>query len=75
MDPVRVSKFITPTTWPLIVAGIAIVALVIRFRNLGQRPKNYPPGPPTIPILGTFVVARTPAHLPESRIFTDMFCR
>ncbi|KAK1782024.1 cytochrome P450 [Copromyces sp. CBS 386.78] len=37
------------TTYLPIVVGIA---LLIRLLMVGRRPKNYPPGPPTIPILG-----------------------
>jgi hypothetical protein len=31
---------------------LATIAIVIRLLFVGRRPKNYPPGPPTIPILG-----------------------
>lgn len=37
------------TTYLPIVVGIA---LLIRLLMVGRRPKNFPPGPPTIPILG-----------------------
>ncbi|UQC86444.1 cytochrome P450 [Colletotrichum lupini] len=33
---------------PLAILGIAIFKL----RNVGRRPKNYPPGPPTLPLIG-----------------------
>lgn len=33
---------------PLIIVAI----IVYRLRNVGRRPKNYPPGPPTLPIIG-----------------------
>lgn len=33
---------------PLLI--IAIIAF--QLRNVGRRPKNYPPGPPTMPIIG-----------------------
>ncbi|KAK1623551.1 cytochrome P450 [Colletotrichum phormii] len=32
---------------------LAIVAFaVFKLRNVGRRPKNYPPGPPTLPLIG-----------------------
>lgn len=31
---------------------LALVAGFIRLLFIGRRPKNYPPGPPTLPILG-----------------------
>ncbi|KAJ0312229.1 hypothetical protein COL516b_001301 [Colletotrichum fioriniae] len=33
---------------PLAILGIA----VFKLRNVGRRPKNYPPGPPTLPLIG-----------------------
>ncbi|KAK5116824.1 hypothetical protein LTR85_009084 [Meristemomyces frigidus] len=35
-----------------IALGLCLTVLLIRFRKLGSRPKNLPPGPPTLPILG-----------------------
>ncbi|KAK2607111.1 hypothetical protein N8I77_005815 [Diaporthe amygdali] len=29
-----------------------IITIIFRLRNVGRRPKNYPPGPPTLPIIG-----------------------
>ncbi|KAL1890728.1 hypothetical protein Sste5346_008053 [Sporothrix stenoceras] len=39
---------------PLVKTSILllVVAAVVRLLMVGRRPKNYPPGPPTIPILG-----------------------
>jgi hypothetical protein len=34
-------------------AGVIIfIAILSRVLMIGRRPKNYPPGPPTLPILG-----------------------
>lgn len=36
-----------------LVLGAAIAVVMIpRILLIGRRPKNYPPGPPTLPILG-----------------------
>ncbi|PKS08389.1 hypothetical protein jhhlp_005333 [Lomentospora prolificans] len=35
-----------------LVIGVVVVGLVARLLMVGRRPKNYPPGPPTLPILG-----------------------
>jgi hypothetical protein len=36
-----------------IIALVAIAAYVfIRILSFGKRPKGYPPGPPTLPLLG-----------------------
>lgn len=41
-----------PSCWAYAgLAALAILALAASLR-VGQRPKDYPPGPPTIPILG-----------------------
>lgn len=35
------------------IASLAIVFVVLwKLSKIGRRPKNYPPGPPTIPFLG-----------------------
>lgn len=35
------------------IVGAAIAVLFLsRVLRIGRRPKNYPPGPPTLPILG-----------------------
>ncbi|KAK1725113.1 cytochrome P450 [Colletotrichum acutatum] len=37
----------------LFLIPLAIVAFAIfKLRNVGRRPKNYPPGPPTLPLIG-----------------------
>ncbi|KAJ0423302.1 cytochrome P450 [Aspergillus carlsbadensis] len=35
-----------------IAAAIAALAIIARLLLIGRRPKNYPPGPPTLPLLG-----------------------
>jgi len=37
-----------------IYAGLAVLIFLIlgRCYNIGQRPRNYPPGPPTLPLIG-----------------------
>lgn len=39
-------------TTPTILAIGAFVLLVLKLLTIGRRDKDYPPGPPTIPILG-----------------------
>ncbi|EEA28673.1 hypothetical protein EYB25_000407 [Talaromyces marneffei] len=36
----------------LLGAVAALALLVFRLLSIGRRPKNYPPGPPTLPLLG-----------------------
>ncbi|KAI1390013.1 cytochrome P450 [Hypoxylon trugodes] len=35
-----------------LVLVTTVLILVYRLRNIGRRPKNYPPGPPTLPLIG-----------------------
>jgi hypothetical protein len=44
----------TPKMQPFtVLLGAAIAAIVLfRVLRIGQRPRNYPPGPPTLPLLG-----------------------
>lgn len=43
----------------LLLAAICLTLLFIRLLRTGRRPKDYPPGPPTIPILGNIHQVRT----------------
>ncbi|EXJ79919.1 hypothetical protein A1O3_08204 [Capronia epimyces CBS 606.96] len=38
--------------FPWYLALLATVVLLVRILRIGRRPRRYPPGPPTIPILG-----------------------
>jgi hypothetical protein len=35
-----------------VIALVGLVLLIIRTLRIGRRPSGYPPGPPTLPILG-----------------------
>ena len=35
-----------------VFAVIVVVAATVRLFKIGSRPKDYPPGPPTLPIIG-----------------------
>ncbi len=47
----------------LCILVIALVALLIKYILASRRPKNFPPGPPTVPLLGNI------PQLPSTRAF------
>jgi hypothetical protein len=47
-----------------VVAGAILVVLLYRLSKIGHRPAGYPPGPPTIPILGNIhLLPKEKGHL------------
>jgi hypothetical protein len=50
---------------PLYVLVVALAALAVRqLSRIGRRPSGYPPGPPTLPLLGNLhLMPKEKAHL------------
>lgn len=43
----------TMATFSLVVFALLVIATAaVRLFKIGSRPKDYPPGPPTLPIIG-----------------------
>ncbi|KAK4183906.1 O-methylsterigmatocystin oxidoreductase [Podospora australis] len=40
------------SSWFLTAIMASVAFVVFKLRNVGRRPKDYPPGPPTLPIIG-----------------------
>lgn len=51
-------------SYTLPIFSLLLALVVYRLRNLGQRPKGLPPGPPTLPLIGNIhlIPTKDPHH-------------
>ncbi|ORY15451.1 putative cytochrome P450 oxidoreductase [Clohesyomyces aquaticus] len=57
----------------LLIAISTLLLGLYRIRNVGRRPKNYPPGPPTLPIIGNIHHIPSPKPHHQFKKWADKF--